>query len=189
MGKLERATELFKPTVGTQALLSALRDQSAIVRHVAVIRLASLSPKDLPEQSLRECLETLGRLQRREWPGVADEYSELTGYEDDFGQEIVVALARLSPGHADFAIPVLLEHWISDPSFYELAIALLALTFPVKPLLPPITDEQRRVLDALTANGPIWTYCAEFTQALEARALPSTREEIRGLLGNSDLDG
>lgn len=181
----ERAAALLAGAAEKHILLSALDDRSTLVRLVAAIRLAEHSPRSLPERSVRELLGTLDGLQRGEPLDVADEYSELMDYENDLGQDIVLSLAKLSPGQADFAIPALLRHWASDSSFYEIALALLALTIPSGPsAFPPelFTDTRRRVLESFFKNGPIWSACGGFGEALVARGLPVTRDGMRTLL-------
>ncbi len=134
----KRAAELLRlattsPKIESEMLIRALADPSPLVRHVAAVELARHSPDQLPEASILELLDTLSDLEYSRKPTIAAEYEEVTATEDDsndLGQDIVLAIASLRCGQADFAIGRLLEFWSFRTQFYELAHALLALGFP-----------------------------------------------------------
>jgi hypothetical protein len=194
MDDRKRAIDLWRgaagdPPAGCAQLVDALVSQSVLLRHVAAVALANLSPEQLPESSIRELLSTLARLEYLERPAIAAAYAEVTAMEDDshdLGQDIVVALAALRCGQADFAIPRLLEFWSFDSQFYELAHALLALAFPlteVRVVKDSLTGVQYRILQALVATGTIWASDATWPACLTARGLPASRAGVFQLLG------
>jgi len=60
---------------------------------------------------------------------VASSYSEVTATEDDrpmLQQELTLALTRLPPGSADFAVSQLINLWNRDRQFYEAALAAIS---------------------------------------------------------------
>jgi len=170
------------------ALIQALSDQDALVRHVAAIELAQLAPSRLPESSIRELLDTLGRLEYFEKLAIEEEYFEVTATENDFltlDQQIVVAFCALNCGQADYVVARLLEFWSFDSQFYELGRALLALTFPSSNLpirREELNNRQYRVLQALVAETEIWTSDATWPRTLAKHGLPQNRGSVRELL-------
>src|SRR5262249_26361120 len=147
---------------------------------VAAIELAKLDAERLPEQSIRELLNTLARLEYLERLPLEDEYSEATATEEDcksLGQEIVLAFAALHCGQADYVIPRLLEFWSFDSQFYELAHAMLALAFPVTSVRVEkgaLSGVQCRILKALVAESAIWCSDGYWPGTLSKRGLPQS---------------
>jgi hypothetical protein len=190
-----RAAELYQaaahPSPTTpDTLLEALYASEALVRHVAAIELAKIDPERLPEQSLRELLDTLARLEYLERLPLEEEYSQATATDEEdgkcVGQEIVLAFAALRCGQADYVIPRLLEFWSFDSQFYELAHAMLALAFPLtrsRIEKEALNGVQYRILQALVAEGAIWGSDASWSSALTAHGLPQSRDEVSRLLG------
>jgi hypothetical protein len=170
-------------------LAEALSAPEALVRHVAAIELAKLDPERLPEQSIRELLDTLARGEYLERLPLEAEYSEVTSTEEDckgLGQEIVQAIAALHCGQADYVIPRLLEFWSFDSQFYELAHAMLALAFPVtgSPVEKgKLSGVQKRILQALVEEKEIWRGDGFWPDALSEHGLPQSRDEVYRLLG------
>lgn len=190
-----RATELFQAATrllsdAREQLLEGLGDGNPLVRHVAAIELAKRWPEELPETSIRELLETLARNEYREPLLFESEYAEATATEEDcgsLGQDIVIAFAHLGYGQADFVIPRLLEFWSFDYQFYELGYAMLALAFPrsEQPVRnEQLSDHQRSILRALTAQSEIWISDMTWEQRLTRYGLPGTRSEMLSLLGS-----
>jgi hypothetical protein len=188
------AAELYRgaahPTSTTcDTLAQALSAPEALVRHIAAIGLARLDPRRLPEQSVRELLDTLARLEYLERLPLAEEYAEATATDEDcasLGQEIVLAFAALHCGQAEFVIPRLLEFWSFDSQFYELAHAMLALAFPVTSScveIGALSRVQYRILQALVVEGAIWHSDANWPGALSEHGLPKNRDDVYRLLG------
>lgn len=190
----QRAAELYhdcaRPSASVQdALSQALSAAEPLVRHVAAIELAKLNPELLSEQSIREMLETLAKLEYLERLPIEDEYAEATATEEDskcLGQEIAIALASLRCGQANFVIPRLLEFWSFDCQFYELAHAMLALAFPVTDSVVEkveLSGVQIRILQALVnESSQIWGSDYYWPDALSKHGLPRSRKDVCALL-------
>jgi hypothetical protein len=194
MAHRRRAAELYQAATRSSAtasdtLAEALFAPEPLVRHVAGIELATLDPERLPEQLIRELLETLARLEYFERLPIEEEYSEATATEEDckcLGQEIVRALAALRCGQADYVIPRLLEFWSFDSTFYELAHAMLALAFPVtseRVKKSDLSGVQYRILQALVVESEIWGSDAYWPGLLSKHGLPKSRDKVYRLLG------
>jgi hypothetical protein len=199
MEEHERAADLFRESRHLSddtpdRLERSLTDPSALVRHVAAIALAGIDPDRLPEPSIRELLDTLVKLENREPLPIEESYIEATVTEDEedagaLGQDIALALASLRCGQADFAIPRLLAFWAFDSRFYELAYALLGLTFPVmnSPVQArSLSQVQNNILDALLREPAIWSHDLIFVKHLSARGLPQTRQEMQSFVTVGD---
>jgi hypothetical protein len=189
-----RAAELYRasarplPTT-SDSLSAALFAPERLIRHVAAIELAKLDPERLPEQSIRELLDTLVRLEYLERLPLEEEYSEATATEEGckfLGQEIVLAFARLRCGQADYLIPRLLEFWSFASQFYELAHAMLALAFPVtssRVEKEALSGVQCCILQALVVEEAIWRFDGDWSSVLSKYGLPQSRDEVYRLLG------
>jgi len=194
MDHRRRAAALYRavacPSATTRdTLVEALSAPETLVRHVAAIKLAKLDSDRLPEESIRELLNTLARLEYQERLPLELEYSEVTATEEDckhLGQEIVNAFAALRCGQADYVIPRLLEFWSFDSEFYELAHAMLALAFTVtseRVEKGVLSGMQYRILQALVVESAIWRFDGDWPKVLCTYGLPQSREEVYRLLG------
>lgn len=190
----DRAAELFRSSANAgkkmrQQLLEAISDSSALVRHVAAVRLADRWASDLPENAIRELLDTLGRLEYLERLPIDDDYRAATDTGDDcsdLGNDIVRSFTHLKCGQADFVVHRLLEFWSFDVQQYEFGHALIALTFPKftrKVKAEDLSGIQRRVLQAAIRQGAIWTGDGFWRETLRAHGLPGSQAEVRKLLG------
>jgi hypothetical protein len=196
MSEQDRAGELFRNS-GTSAqgvrerLLDALSDSSALVRHVAAIRLADGWPTDLPEKAIRELLDTLGSLEYHEPVAIQDDYRAATdtGEEDtcpDLGNDIVRAFTYLQCGQANFVIHRLLEFWSFDVQQYDFGHALIALSFPKSDRKVDgenLSGIQRGVLKAVIRQEDIWSGDGYWKKTLRTHGLPENQTGVRKLLG------
>lgn len=178
----------------TEVLIDSLSDVDTLVRHVAAIELLQAAPDSVPEAAIRQLAQTV-EASYADVSGYASSplvtaYCEVAGGED-LQQAIVLALAHLQSGQADFLIQPLIDYFDSDEQFYEFAHALLALAFPPSsvPLRPSsLSDTQRHVLRALAANAPIWNGDGDLRQDLAARGLPSSRVDVKALVGDAGIN-
>jgi hypothetical protein len=179
------------PAIALPQLRRALADSDDLVRHIAAVRLALHYPMEIPEATTRELLNTLlqvsrtsGRLSLGAGYAEATEDSEDCG---DLGQDIVLALARLPAGSADFAIPELVALWQRDRQFYEAVLAAVALAFPEggSPAASALNQLQRALLQALVGDNAVWTYCGDPAPMLVARGLPGSQRAMRSFLATA----
>ncbi|WP_145054893.1 hypothetical protein [Lignipirellula cremea] len=104
----------------------------------------------------------------------------------DLQQDIAIALSHLPSGAADWIVSDLVRFFASDPQFYELAHALLALAFP--PTATDVEDVfvhgdmQQDVLAALIRNEEIWRSDMTFRDRLTQYGLPTHREGVTRLI-------
>lgn len=190
--KLVRASlmlNLMKANVADaeEILARACESNSKLIRLTAGVALCNLAPERMPGEAVYQmALELRGRSQVRD-PGLLNEYL-VASYGNDLGQDIALALARVPAGRADSAVPVLLEAWQESPSFYEAALAAIALAFPkteaafARDQLRPV---QVRVLRGLLSDEAIWKYCGDTAPVLASRGLPRDQNGMRRLLENA----
>src|SRR5689334_20257630 len=89
-------------------LLRALAESLPVARLSAGVELAYRFPDRLPEAAIREMLDTMWRLEDLELADLANQYhAAASAGEDlrDLSQDIVMGLAHLNSGQADFAVP------------------------------------------------------------------------------------
>lgn len=123
---------------------------------------------------------------------VAEEYAARSD-GDDLQQSVVIALSCLPNGSADWIVSDLLRYIESDPQFYELAHAALALSFPAA---NGATDDhiiqgnlQRDVLIGILNNNAIWHLDMTFAQCLADRGLPTDRDSVAKLVTSTVQEG
>jgi hypothetical protein len=140
--------------------------------------------------------DAMAKHQRRNPPSkLSQEYAKVTMTVDDcndLGQDIAIAFAYLPAGSADFAVMPLLRLWAQGKAFYEVALAAIALSFPLAPGSTPasrLSATQRAVLQALTEDDPIWTCCGDTGPMLAVRGLPTTKRAMRKYLRSGNMAG
>jgi hypothetical protein len=112
-----------------------------------------------------------------------DQYTDATDGEDNLQQDVVIAISQLPFGLANDLVSDLITFFESDPQFYELAHALLAITFPITSGMVVLeNDSQQDVLAAILANDDIWSCDAMFADCLKQRGLPNERKNVAALL-------
>jgi hypothetical protein len=177
-----------EPVKALSILRQAAADPDELVRHVAAIQLAIHHPTEMPEAATRELLGTLLRVSRKSDPTpLTSEYIQATDDGEDcweLGQHIVLALARLPAGSAEFAVPELVALWQRDRQFYEAVLAAVALAFSAggRPTASALNASQRAVLHALVGDEAVWTFCGDTAPMLAARGLPGSRRGMQAFL-------
>ncbi len=195
MDSMAEAAELYQQAIADPGLALArlrrtLASPNDLLRHIAAAQVAFHFPSELPGSSIREMLNTLIQVSSESAPTrLSTEYAEATCGDDgcwDLGQHLAMALARLPAGSADFAVPELVSLWQRDRQFYEAILAAVALSFPesAQPVQPPLSENQRRVLESLVGDEAIWNLCAETVPGLTSRGLPGSKVGISELLAN-----
>lgn len=112
-----------------------------------------------------------------------DQYTDATEGEGNLQQDVVIAVSQLPFGLANDLVSELITLLESDPQFYELVHALLAITFPITSGTATVeNDSQRDVLTALLANDDILSCDAMLADYLKQRGLPSKRDNIAAFL-------
>lgn len=122
-----------------------------------------------------------------QYEALDDQYVDVTEGADNLLQDAVIAISQLPCSFANDRVPELITFLDSDDQFYELAHALVALTFPITSSVAKVHNNlQRDVLAAVIANDDIWDSDAMFADYLKPRGLPNNRWKIEALLTNAD---
>lgn len=165
----------------------------AIASAIASVMNGSEPLRDSDLQTLANALHvSYSDSAEQEFDELSDVYSDITDDASDLQQDIAIAISHLPVGSADWIVPDLISYFDSDDQFYELAHAMVSLSFPLSTTLDPqllAGRMQYAVLNAMVRNKDIWECDMTLADQLAARGLPVSRESIAELASHSENDG
>ena len=176
------------------AMCFAIPTLEEIMRAIST---ANQNPKSLGEGDLQRLIAVLhasyDARYKAEIATLTNQYILTTQQGNDLQADVVIALSYLPNGSADGVIPAMIQYFGADPQFYELAHALLALSFPITSTKCDDSfisgNMQRDVVSALLRNHAIWNLDMTFSQRLAERGLPTTRDDVVKLFGYTENVG
>jgi hypothetical protein len=162
----------------------------------SAIRSANEHPHTLNDDELQRLASTLRASYDDRFQDAFDvlnkNYASATDDGNDLQQDIVVAFSRLQNGACDWIVTDLIRYFERDPQFYELAHALLALSFPATTIVDDLFargNMQREVLSAIIRNTAIWRSDMTLADHLAERGLPISRGNVANLIASTENVG